>query len=491
MTDYEYIIVGSGIAGLMSALFATEKITQEKNTKNKKILIVSKKSIRCSSNTSLAQGGIAAVLSHDDSIHDHFTDTLKAGHFLNSKKIVKFIVSHAPEIIHQLESIGIKFAKTTNGNYDLKLEGGHSHNRIVYHKDFIGQHLVDVLYKHLRTKSYITFMPHHHVIDLIVSNKICYGISLFEKQGSRYCTKFLLSHKTILATGGIGQLFSKTTNPSTATGDGIAMAIRSKTKLKDISYIQFHPTALSVSQKGRLFLLSETLRGEGAHLLNKNLVRFMKKAHPQAELAPRDIISRQIFKQLENGPVYLDLRHIDSKILKKKYPTIYRELIKNNLDPRKKLLPITPAAHYLCGGIKTDINAETSIKNLFAVGECACTGLHGSNRLASNSLLEAAVMARQAIFAKNTIPPSPHAQISVLTSAQQKPKPQKNASHKELIKAIMWKCFHPQTKEITIKNSLERIKLLNSQHEIHDPHTLEIKNMLQTAEAILIHLLDR
>jgi L-aspartate oxidase len=391
---YDYIIIGSGIAGLMTAYHASTK-----TKKRKSILVISKGKISESSSY-MAQGGIAAAVSQKDSFASHAADTLNAGHNLNNKTTVEFIVKEAPKAIKLLSKLGVKFCKTPTGNFQLKLEGGHSHSRIIHSKDQIGKALITTLYAKLKNNPKIVFKNNSTVIDLMVKNQNCHGIAFYNNKKPDSCIKYLYGKKTVLCTGGIGQLFKKTTNPLSAFGDGLTLAYNAGCKMEGLNYIQFHPTALNISKKEPanqkpLFLLSETLRGEGAHLLNNKFVRFMVKAHPQAELAPRDIISQNIFNQLKKGNVFLDLRHIEKKILKEKYPAIYHRLKKEGIDTTKNLIPVIPAAHYLCGGIKTNLSGQTNVKNLYAIGECASTGLHGSNRLASNSLLEAVVMAKE------------------------------------------------------------------------------------------------
>ncbi len=431
---YDFVIVGSGIAGLMSALYASEK---------GKVLLVTKSELKAS-NTWYAQGGVAAAVSINDSFKKHIADTIKAGHGLNDKKAVKFIIKSAPKAIEELEQFGIKFAhqpiqhrvnQPSSKNYDLKLEGGHSEKRVLYYKDKVGQSIENNLIKQVKKNDNITIKTNCFAVDLILdeagkkctglkyiansNNQKTFGTDTSYKGGQRQNRKknndtatpelvSIHSKRIVLCTGGTGQIFSKTTNPSVATGDGIAMAARAGSKLKGMEFVQFHPTALvnstakiknnsdkhALNENPPLFLLSETLRGEGAVLLNHKKERFMIKKHPLAELAARDVISKAIFNQQKKGPVFMDLRAIPLKTLKNKYPAIFNKLKKEKI-PYNKPIKITPAAHYLCGGVATDIFGRTSIQNLYAIGECANTGLHGANRLASNSLLEAATMSRQ------------------------------------------------------------------------------------------------
>lgn len=374
--SYDLIIIGSGIAGLLTALNAPSKT---------KILIISKSRLNnCATN--LAQGGIAAPIDPSDNIEQHIEDTIKAGHGINNKKAVKFIINQAPKAIQMLQKFGVNFDKSKSG-LKLNMEAAHSHPRIVHVKDHTGKSIESALINKIKHRKNIKVIENCFTKQLLVKNKTCYGIEIIKSDKSA----LVFGKKTVLATGGLGRLYSKTTNPEISTGDGIAMAVKAGCKLKDMAYIQFHPTALN-TETSPLFLLSETLRGAGAIIINKKGERILKKVHPEAELAPRDIISNALFKEKE---VYLDMRPIGTGIIKKEFPTIYKKLLTLGFDCTKKPVPITPAAHYLCGGIITNLQGETTVNNLSAVGETACTGLHGANRLASNSLLEASVMSVQ------------------------------------------------------------------------------------------------
>lgn len=381
---FDYIVIGSGIAGLLSALSASKKGN---------VLLVTKTKLS-SGSTPLAQGGIAAVLSSTDNFKKHISDTLKAGAHHNKKNVVEYIVKKAPEAIRKLTEFGINFEKK-NGKFDLSLEGGHSKNRIVHVKDMTGAAIEETLIKNIRADRKITILENTFALDLIVEKKECKGVFIYKKRkkSQKISTKKInkiLTNSIILATGGTGQIFSHTTNPVESTGDGIAIAARAGAKIQDMEFIQFHPTALAYIKNGRHFLLSEALRGEGAVLLNKYKKRFVR------ELLPRDIVTRKIYEERKKGPAYLTFQGKKESDIKKRFPGIYEHLKKNyGLNLAKDLIPVTPVAHYLCGGIAVDLKSRTSIKNLFAVGECAYTGLHGANRLASNSLLEAAVFAME------------------------------------------------------------------------------------------------
>lgn len=377
MKIFDFIIIGSGLAGLNAALRGAEKGT---------VLLITKKKLEAS-NTWYAQGGIASVMSPNDNFKKHIQDTLKAGSYHNNQKAVQYIISQGPKAIARLEELGVTFTKTSHG-FSLHLEGGHSENRIVHAADHTGQNIEEALIKKVRTVKNIHILENVFCKDLLVKNKRCYGVEVFRNRS----LEIFYGKIVILATGGLGQIYRKTTNPEIATGDGIAMAFRAGAKLKDLEFIQFHPTALD-EKKSPQFLLSEALRGEGAVLINSRKEPFMAQYHPRADLAPRDIVSRAIFKEQLQGKVFLDLRPI--KDFSGKFPLIYKTLKKKTFKPTKNPIPVTPVAHYSCGGVLTELRGQTNIKDLYAFGEVACSGLHGANRLASNSLLEAIVMSEQ------------------------------------------------------------------------------------------------
>jgi len=374
-----FLIIGSGISGLNFALHAAKK--------GEVILVTKKKLI--DSNTNYAQGGIAAVLDKTDSPKQHIKDTLEAGAYHNNKKAVEFMVKNSPEAIYRLIDLGVAFERENN-KLKLTQEGGHHHKRIAYVGDYTGQEIERILMKRVKEHVNITILENTFALNLLTKNHTCFGAQIIRKNK----IDNIFADQTILATGGLGQVFSNTTNPAIATGDGVAMGFRAGSKIEDIEFIQFHPSALAKKTSPR-FLISETVRGEGAHLINCKGERFMNDRHPLKELAPRSIVAREIFKELKKGPVYLDITHKPKEFLQKRFPKIFEKLSKYGIDMSKDLIPITPAAHYSCGGIKTDIYGRTNIKNLFAFGEVTCTGVHGANRLASNSLLEALVFSNQ------------------------------------------------------------------------------------------------
>jgi L-aspartate oxidase len=381
----DVVIVGSGLAGLYTALNLDEGLN---------ILIISKgKAVENSSG--LAQGGIAACIKENDSFDSHIHDTLLAGCGINDERAVNILVSEAPENIEQLIKLGVEFDRDSKGSLKTTLEGGHSRARVLHAGgDITGKKIMEALRNRIKRRDNITLLENTMAVDVIKEGKKCVGIkTLIENKLINIFSKF-----TVLATGGIGALFKYSTNPSVATGDGIAVAYRAGCELANMEFIQFHPTALFTRKEGKMFLISEAVRGEGAYLKNIYKERFMNKIHHRGELAPRDIVSQAIYEQMKKTGsryVYLDITHRDKKFLKGRFPNIYRKCMEYGLDMSKDLIPVVPVEHYFIGGIKTDIYGRTNIENLYACGECANTGVHGANRLASNSLLECIVFGRR------------------------------------------------------------------------------------------------
>lgn len=375
----DFIVIGSGIAGLTSALTLAEF---------GEVVLVSKGNL-VSGSSCLAQGGVAAVVTKEDSYSSHIEDTLNAGAGHSDEKAVRFLVEQGPRAIEWLEKLGVHF-DSDEGMYLLGQEAAHRARRVLHITDFTGLAIVEKLVRRVRQNSNIKCIENCFFLDLLVENNHCYGAQFLE--GNNIINYY--SRSTILATGGLGQIYYWTTNPLSATGDGIAAAFRAGAFLKDLEFIQFHPTALAYGSS-QLFLLSEGIRGEGAYLVNESGWRFVEKYDRRAELAPRDIVARAIYIEQKNGRVFLDIRHRGKEFLQKRFPNIYANLLSKGFDMAKDLLPVTPAAHYLCGGAAIDIYGRTSIENLFAYGEVSCSGVHGANRLASNSLLEAVVFPLQ------------------------------------------------------------------------------------------------
>ncbi len=345
-------------------------------------------------NTYYAQGGLAAVFGKDDSAVSHVEDTLRAGDGLSDKRIARILAEGAPRRIKELDSLGVPFNKKGK-RFRLSREAVHSRPRIVHCTDITGKKIEEVLLKKVKAKKRITIIENTLAVDLIIDKGLCIGCKFLDNKRSFA----IFAKKVILAAGGLGRLYKTTSNPDVTTGDGIAMAFRSGAILEDMEFIQFHPTLLHDSDPP--FLISETLRGEGGLLKNKYNKTYMKKYHRDGELAPRDVVSRFSLVEMKKNRsknVYLDMTHMDPVYLKKRFPHINEECLKYKIDFTKDPIPVSPAAHYICGGIRTDSKGRTNIRNLYAIGECACTRLHGADRLASNSMTEGLVFGRHAVM---------------------------------------------------------------------------------------------
>ena len=395
--EYDYLVIGSGIAGMSFAL----KVAGP----DKRVALVCKTTLD-EANTALAQGGVASVTNLEvDDFDKHIQDTMIAGDWLSDPKAVEKVVKGAPEQIRQLLEWGVDFDRRDDGKFDLHREGGHSEFRILHHADNTGYEIQQSLIRKVRENPYIDIYENHFSIEIITQHHLgkivtrrtpditCYGAYVLSPTGS--VDKFL-ARVTLMATGGVGAVYTTTTNPLVATGDGIAMVYRAKGTVSDMEFIQFHPTALYHPGDRPSFLITEAMRGYGAVLRNLRGEEFMQKYDPRLSLAPRDIVARAIDSEMKlhgDDHVYLDVTHKDPEETRHHFPNIYNKFLSLGIDITKDYIPVAPAAHYLCGGIKVDLNGESSIKRLYAVGECSCTGLHGGNRLASNSLIEAVVYA--------------------------------------------------------------------------------------------------
>lgn len=374
---FDVIIVGTGAAGLFTALSLPTSL---------KVLLITKDKIE-NSDSYLAQGGISTLKDPDD-FDCYFNDTLKAGHFENNKRSVSIMINDSPEIIKELINYGVRF-DSINGSLDYTREGAHTINRILHHEDTTGKEITSMLISSVKNRHNITIWEYTTMIDLITYKNTCSGILVSDIDGKTYP---IYSKATFLATGGIGGLFINSTNFSHITGDSFAIALKHDVELENINYIQIHPTTLYSRHSGRRFLISESVRGEGGILLNPDGERFID------ELLPRDVVTDAINKEMKkfNSPyMYLSLRHMSETKIKNRFPNIYLNCLREGYNLAKDLVPITPAQHYLMGGIKVNTFCETSMNNLYAVGETSCNGVHGSNRLASNSLLESLVFARR------------------------------------------------------------------------------------------------
>lgn len=401
----DFLVIGSGIAGLTYALKTA------KHFPDKKVVVITKTNAD-ETNTKYAQGGIAGVWDEaKDSFDKHIEDTLIAGDGLCNEAIVEIVVKEGPERIREIIEYGANFDKDATGEYALGREGGHSEYRILHHKDVTGKEMERALLEEAAATKNIEIINHCFVIDIITQHHLgflvtkstlditCYGVYVLNLNTNKI--EKILSNITLLATGGCGQAYRTTTNPKIATGDGIAMVYRAKGRIENMEFIQFHPTALFEPGISPSFLITEAVRGDGGILRNKAGEAFMEKYDERKDLAPRDIVARAIDNEMKKGGnehVYLDCRHMDKEKFIHHFPNIYEKCLSIGIDVTQHMIPVAPAAHYSCGGIKTDEHARTSIQNLYACGECASTGLHGANRLASNSLLEAMVFGHRAFL---------------------------------------------------------------------------------------------
>ena len=381
--QFDVLIIGSGAAGLVSAIQLSENLS---------IAVIAKDEI-LEGSSYYAQGGISAVLDSDDDFNSHISDTLNTGFDMGNEESIRFMVEQAPMAISELEKAGVKFSQQ-EGNYDLTMEGGHSSKRVAHVADKTGQSVQTNLLAQVQQKQNITLFEHYLAVDLLIDGNICNGAYVFDKKSHQIIS--FVSHKTILATGGASKSYLYTSNPDTSTGDGIAMAFRAGCEIVNMEFTQFHPTCL-FHPYAKSFLISETLRGEGAKLILPNGNEFMKKYDDRLELAPRDIVARAIDHEMKMHGfdcVYLDISFKDSNWISKRFPTITKRCYALGIDICSKPIPVVPAAHYTCGGVNTELNAQSNVDNLYAVGEVAHTGVHGANRIASNSLLECIVFAK-------------------------------------------------------------------------------------------------
>ncbi|AXY77043.1 L-aspartate oxidase [Paraflavitalea soli] len=402
----DFLVIGSGIAGLTFALKAAQQFP------NKKVLVITKAQTD-ETNTKYAQGGIAGVTDFEkDSFDKHIEDTLIAGDGLCNKAVVEIVVKEGVDRIRDIIDWGARFDKEADGDFKLGKEGGHSEFRILHHKDVTGREMERALLDALAAYKNIEVIKHCFVVDLITQHHLgylvtkatpdieCYGVYVLNRETNQI--EKVLANITLLATGGNGQVYRSTTNPYIATGDGVAMVYRAKGRIENMEFIQFHPTALyEPGVRGQSFLITEAVRGDGGILRNKNGEAFMERYDERKDLAPRDIVARAIDSEMKitgTEHVFLDVRHISLEKFTEHFPNIYEKCKSLGIDVTRDLIPVAPAAHYSCGGIKTDEWGRTSIKNLYAAGECASTGLHGANRLASNSLLEAMVFSHRSFM---------------------------------------------------------------------------------------------
>jgi L-aspartate oxidase len=428
--ETDFIVVGAGIAGLRASVELASA---------GRVLCLAKREVT-ESNTQYAQGGIAAALSDEDEVGLHLEDTLRAGDGLVDDVAARILVEEGPPRIEELIEWGTEFDRTGT-KIAFTREGAHSRNRVLHaHGDSTGREIGRALYLKAAALKNITFREFEFTTELLVSDATVQGVRLLDQDGQFHQ---IYACAVLLATGGLGQVYSNTTNPAVATGDGVAMAHRVGAEISDMEFVQFHPTALYLKNAPR-FLLSEALRGEGAYLRNLELKRFMPKYHELAELAPRDVVARAIAHELDvqhrpDATVYLDLTHLNADRVRSRFPTIYATCMRYNIDIATELIPIRPAAHYSMGGVRTDLEGRTSIDRLYAAGEVACTGVHGANRLASNSLLEGLVYGARAALAMQEESRAPHHSVPIPATAQSS---NGNASEVEAfisqVQSLMW-----------------------------------------------------
>lgn len=467
MTTTDFLVIGSGIAGLTTAL----SLAQHGHV----IIITKSREEAC--NSYRAQGGIAAAIGAGDSPKLHLDDTLRTAVGHADPISADLLVRMGPATISLLAEWGTPFDQE-GGQFALAKEGSHSKARILHVTgDATGRGITETLLKQVRVHANISMISHSMVADLLIRDGECLGAVAVDQYQSTTC--YVARYGVVLATGGCGQVFQYTTNDLVSTGDGLAMAYRAGAQLTDMEFVQFHPTALAVAQNP-MFLISEAVRGEGAVLVTENGEPFMKRYSDWGDLAPRDVVSRAIYEEMSQGhQVFLDARCLKNHFYER-FPTITEACMKAGIDPTNQLIPVTPAAHFIMGGVKTDIYGQTSIPRLFACGEVACTGVHGANRLASNSLLEGAVFARRVAGKLATLPiNTKKPAFPIFTLCENK---QEQEIWKQQIRFIMWEYAGIVRTYSGLKQGLEQLQNL----ELQIPkHKLECQNMLQIAQMII------
>ena len=507
MIDKDFLVIGSGIAGLTFALKASQFGS---------VAIVSKDKL-AESATLYAQGGIASVMTDDDSFELHADDTIESGRGLCREDVVRIICREGPSHVRELINLGVKFTRIRGEDYHLSREGGHSRDRILHANDLTGQEIERAMIEAINSKKNITVFPHHMLIDFItrgrLDSKVEPGSTKDEALGAYILdvntkeVKTFLSKITLLASGGAGKVYLYTSNPDTATGDGIAAAYRAGTKIANMEFIQFHPTCLYHPQ-AKSFLISETVRGEGGILRLKNGRTFMENYHPLGCLAPRDIVARAIDHEMKKSGddcVYLDITHIKGYRIRERFPNIYQTCKQFGFDMVNKLIPVVPAAHYTCGGVLVDLNGQTNIRHLFASGEVCYSGLHGANRLASNSLLEGLVLSNRAVAKAalllksgsfNNITPHdiPNWDCGNAVDSDESVVVSHNWDE---IRRIMWNYVGIVRSNKRLRRAERRIQLLLDEIKEYywnftiTKNTLELRNIALTAHLIIMSALQR
>lgn len=501
---FDAVVVGSGIAGLSFALKSSKL--------GHKVAIITKKE-RSDTNTNHAQGGIASVTSCADDFDSHVKDTLIAGDGLCNETAVRAIVSAGPRQIKDLIEEGVEFTSLEDGSPSLGREGGHSQRRILHVKDYTGRAIEEALLKTVAADPNIEILEHHFAIDLITKAKAktllenqddsIIGIYVYDTKNN--VVKTMKTPVVMLATGGTGCVYLYTTNPEIATGDGIAMAYRAGAEVANLEFIQFHPTAM-YSRDGERFLISEAVRGEGAILRNAKGEAFMERYDPRKDLAPRDIVARAIdseMKRLGSAHVWLDITKRSAKELKERFPQIYEHCMEKGIDISKDYMPVVPAAHYMCGGVRTGLDGSTTIKGLYACGEVACTGLHGANRLASNSLLEAVVIADNAAAAVDkylkNVRPVDEGEVPLWKDGDMRNPDERVVLHHNLeeLKRTMWDYVGIVRTTKRLERALNRVENLHREIDEYywnfkiEPNLIELRNEVQVALLIIRSALSR
>ncbi len=485
----DFLIIGSGVAGLHTTLNAAQSGS---------VNLVTKKD-DFESNTNYAQGGIASVLDRHDSFDSHVRDTLEAGAGLCRRDAVELIVEHGPEAIQSLIDIGVEFTRRRDGELELGREGGHSYRRIVHAKDLTGREVERALLKKVRSLDNVTIFQYYFAVDLIVDDAgRCWGAWVWDEK-SEEAIAFLAS-VTLMCSGGCGLVYQHSTNPSIATGDGVAMGFRAGAPIANMEFIQFHPTAFyRPDANDAPFLISEAVRGEGAILRKRDGEAFMERYHPLKDLAPRDIVARAIdaeTKQSGDPYCYLDVSHIEFDFFQSRFPNITAYCESNGVKLPFDSIPVVPAAHYMCGGVLSDLNGATNITGFFVIGEAACTGVHGANRLASNSILEALIFSRRAlevITEQSLLQPPPDA----LGLDWNKPKPTERIESiqfvncRQTLSKLMWDYVGIVRSDERLHLAHKRIKVLKEEIDGYyesgyiNRQVLELRNLVQTADLII------
>lgn len=492
----DILVIGSGIAGLSAAL---------KLAKHFKVTVVAKANLEEGS-SQYAQGGIAAVIDPFDSVESHINDTLVAGAGLCDEQSVRLVAEKGANAIHELIELGVPFSKESKGDdYHLTQEGGHSHRRVIHAADHTGKSVTETLIDAVKKSGNIQLLPEHMTVELVLSKdrKACFGSYVLDKHTDQI--KTILAHKTILATGGASKAYLYTSNPDTSTGDGIAMAWRAGCRVTNLEFNQFHPTCL-YHPEDRSFLISEAVRGEGGILKRPDGTPFMQEYDQRAELAPRDIVARAIDFELKKyglDCVYLDISHKPEAFIMHHFPTIYARCLKHGIDITKQPIPVVPAAHYTCGGIHTNLAGQTDLTNLYAIGEAAYTGLHGANRLASNSLVEGLVYADQSyqsIYQSyqqqgfDALPEVKDWDSSHTTLAKEKV----TIMHDwDEVRRVMWDYVGIVRRDKRLDRALKRIKTLKEEvreyyyHHQLNSDLLELRNLVEVSELMVKSALQR